>query len=74
MKTDPTFHTVNFDGRSFGVSAYPFGPNAAGGKFWSVRTTDGSWHVVCERTSNLADDWRRAEAAIIEWLTDFYRV
>ena len=72
MMTDPTLHLVSYNGQQFSVSAYPFGPKAGDGKCWSVRTTDGYWHVACARVSDRIEDWRRAEAAIIEWLIDHY--
>jgi hypothetical protein len=73
MIADPTFHSLSYHGQAFPVSAYPFGPNAGSGSFWSVMTPDGRWHVVCQRESN-ADakaERRRAERVITAWLADY---
>jgi hypothetical protein len=70
---DPTLHSVLYNGFAFAVSAYPFGSRAGSGKYWSVRTSDGLWHVVCSRISDSRTDEERhrADVAIMAWLVDF---
>jgi hypothetical protein len=71
---DPTLHSVRHNGFEFTVSAYPDGSHVGSGKYWSVRTSDGLWHVVCPRNSesNADEERHRADMAIIAWLVDFY--
>jgi len=74
MATDPTSFSVWFAGRPFPVSAYPFGPQAGGGKHWSVQTTDGQWHLVDERNMNVSSsaEQKRVEVVVVKWLMRLY--